>query len=285
MTGYRVGLVGHGVHPSLTPPMHRREAEHLGLDYRYDVIDLLDEPDLRLDTLLKRLEEESYDAVNVTHPFKQDVLTHVDERSAAVDQVGSANLVLLGGGQRIAHNTDLTGFRSGLDHFLGDRPRGSVLQVGAGGAGLATACSLVAMDFADIVVHDRDPAAAEALVQRYPGRLRATGAVDLADEVLAGADGVVHVTPMGMKEHPGTAFAPEVLAVGSWIAEVVYRPLETELVSRARARGLDVLDGGLMAVGQAVDSIRLITGMEPDRERMLAHFHGLVGASTPGGAA
>ena len=62
------------------------------------------------------------------------------------------------------------------------------------------------------------------------------------------------------------------------MSEVVYRPLETELVRRSRARGLATLDGGMMAVGQAVDALRLITGIEPDRDRMLAHFHELVGA-------
>ena len=70
--------------------------------------------------------------------------------------------MLLGRGRRTAHNTDCTGFRSGLEHFLGDRRRGTVLQVGAGGAGLATAYSLVDMGFEQIVVHDHVPAAAES---------------------------------------------------------------------------------------------------------------------------
>lgn len=279
MTRYRAGLIGHGIGPSLSPALHEREASHLGIDYRYDRIDLIDAPDIDLGTELDRLESEGYAAVNVTHPFKQDVLAHVDRRSDAVDEIGSANLVLFTPAGRVAHNTDCTGFRSGLESFLGDRSRGRVLQVGAGGAGLAIAQSLAAMGFAEVVIHDLSEDAAAAVVDRFADRYRevrlTTTGGDLA-RWLPEVDGVVHVTPVGMAEHPGVAFDPELLARHTWVSEVVYRPLETELVRRSRAHGLATLDGGLMAVGQAIDSIRLITGMEPDRDRMLAHFHELV---------
>jgi shikimate dehydrogenase len=96
------------------------------------------------------------------------------------------------------------------------------------------------------------------------------------DAWLPRVDGVVHVTPVGMAEHPGVAFDVGRLGPDTWVAEVVYRPLETELVRRARARGLATLDGGGMAVGQAVESLRLITGLEPDVARMHAHFNQLV---------
>ena len=192
--------------------------------------------------------------------------------------------MLLGPHGRTAHNTDCTGFRSGLEDFLGARRRRRVLQVGAGGAGLAIAHSLVAMHFEEVVIHDLAEEAAAAVVDRFAPRhadvrLATTGG-DLA-RWLPLVDGVVHVTPTGMAQHPGVAFAPEDLGPGAWVSEVVYRPLETELVRRARARGLATLDGGLMAVGQAVDSLRLITGLEPDRARMVTHFHELVGAADP----
>ncbi|GHD06539.1 shikimate dehydrogenase [Zhihengliuella salsuginis] len=275
----RTALIGDGIGPSLTPPLHEREGGELGLDYTYERVDLSGQDGVDLGAVLEDLEARGFAAANVTHPYKQRVLAHVDETSEEVRRIGSANLILLGG-RRVAHNTDCTGFRAGLESFLGTRPRGRVLQVGAGGAGLATAYSLLGMGFAEVVIHDLDPAAADALVDRYASvsgdsRLRSSGGG--LDRLLGEVDGVVHVTPVGMAEHPGTAFAPEDLAAGAWVSEVVYRPLETELLRRAAAAGHPVLDGGLMAVGQAADSIALITGREPDRERMLAHFLELIG--------
>lgn len=274
---FRVGLIGHGIGPSLTPPLHVEEAAHLGLEYSYEIIDLTDERDVDLGAELTRLESAGFAAVNVTHPYKQDVLQHVDETSDAVQRIGAANLVLLGPGRRVAHNTDYAGFRAGLEQFLGDRPRGTVLQVGAGGAGLATACTLVDLGFSEIVVHDRVPEVSDRLAGRFAdagGRVRSSEG-DL-DAALARAGGVVHVTPTGMREHPGVAFDVERLGAQAWVADVVYRPLETELLRRARARGLATLDGGAMAVGQAVESIRLITGLDPDPDRMHEHFDHLI---------
>lgn len=324
---YRVALLGNGIKPSLSPALHMREARHLGLDYEYRIVDLIDRPDVDLGAELRRLEDAGFDAANVTHPFKQSVLDHVADLSPTVRRVGSANLVLLGDGRRTAHNTDCTGFRAALEGFLGRLPRrattspddylgerghqreheegehgerghgGSVLQIGAGGAGLATASALIDMGFDPIIVHDVAPAAVEAMLRRFSGAApdrfqggsgiqggsRFQGSGGDLDAWLPRVDGVVHVTPVGMAEHPGVAFDVDRLGPAAWVAEVVYRPLETELVRRARARGLATLDGGGMAVGQAVESLRLITGLEPDVERMHAHFNELVtGGPTTG---
>jgi shikimate dehydrogenase len=275
MSGYRVALLGHGIGSSLSPALHMEEARHLGLDYEYRVVDLADRPDADLAVELRALEDAGFHAANVTHPFKQAVLDHVTRLSPAVRRVGSANLVLFAPVGRVAHNTDCSGFRTALERFLVGRPgRGTVLQVGAGGAGLATAAGLVDMGFARIVVHDVAPAATDALLARFadPDGDRLLGSGGSPEDWLPRVDGVVHVTPVGMAAHPGVAFDVDLLEPHAWVAEVVYRPLETELVRRARARGLATLDGGAMAVGQAADSLRLITGLEPDDARMRAHF-------------
>jgi shikimate dehydrogenase len=79
-----------------------------------------------------------------------------------------------------------------------------------------------------------------------------------------------------MAAHPGTPFDTSLLDARQWVADIVYRPIETQLVHEARARGCRVLDGGRMAVGQAVDAFRIFTGLEPDADRMRAHFLELI---------
>jgi shikimate dehydrogenase len=83
-----------------------------------------------------------------------------------------------------------------------------------------------------------------------------------------------------MAAHPGLPLPVDLLHPGLWLAEVVYRPLETELLRTARALGCATLDGGGMAVFQAADAFRLITGREPDTARMLADITDLAGAVT-----
>jgi shikimate dehydrogenase len=86
---------------------------------------------------------------------------------------------------------------------------------------------------------------------------------------------------MGMAQHPGVSIDVDSLNHDAWVADIVYVPIETELLRRARAAGHRTLDGGRMAVGQAADSIRLITGLEPDPDRMRAHFLSLLDQARP----
>jgi shikimate dehydrogenase len=83
---------------------------------------------------------------------------------------------------------------------------------------------------------------------------------------------------VGMAAHPGVPLELDLLEARHWVADIVYRPIETELVRGARAKGCDVLDGGRMAVGQAADAFRIFTGLEPDPDRMRSHFLELVAA-------
>jgi shikimate dehydrogenase len=85
-----------------------------------------------------------------------------------------------------------------------------------------------------------------------------------------------------MRSDLGMALPAELVLPHLWVADVVYRPLDTELVLTARAHGCRVLDGGGMAVFQAADAFRLFTGLEPDTDRMLRHFDALVHTSEPG---
>jgi shikimate dehydrogenase len=124
---------------------------------------------------------------------------------------------------------------------------------------------------------------AGALRGRF-GEGRAAAGADLPG-AMAEADGVVNCTPVGMAKYPGLPLPPELLRPAHWVAEIVYFPLETELLRTARALGCATLDGGRMAVFQAVGAFRLFTGLEPDAGRMLRHFGEMVAGRTAAAAA
>jgi shikimate dehydrogenase len=284
--GFLVGLVGSGIGPSLTPPLHEREADELGLRYLYRRLDLdrLQKPASAIGEILAAARLAGYDGLNVTHPCKQLVLQHLDELSPDADALGAVNTVVLRDGRAVGHNTDWSGFARAFDRGLPEAALGQVVLLGAGGAGAAVAHALLTLGTGRLTVLDVDGQRAGALAGSLGERFGADRAMgtDLGalPAVLEHADGLVHATPTGMAAHPGLPLDAGLLRPELWVADIVYRPLETALVRTARELGCRVLDGGGMAVFQAVDAFRLFTGVEPDAGRMLAHFTTLV--SGPG---
>lgn len=277
---YLVGLIGTGVGPSLTPALHMVEAEALGIRYVYRTIDLteLGLSPADLGDILLWCERLGFDAVNVTHPCKRDVLEHLDRVDDTAAALGAVNTVLFTPEGRIGHNTDTTGFERAFASGMPDAALDRVTQLGAGGAGSAVADALLRLGVRDLTIVDIDADRARELTNelasRHDARVRAAGADELADAVRS-ADGVVHCTPTGMAAHPGMPFDAELLRPDLWVADIVYRPLRTALLTAATNAGCTTLDGGRMAVYQAVDALELITGQRPDPDRMIRHFHDL----------
>lgn len=286
----RTGLIGAGIGPSLSPALHEREAAALGLHLHYERwdLDVLGAGAADVGALLDRARAAGYRGLNVTHPGKRAVIEHLDALSPDAAAIGAVNTVVIGAdGSLTGHNTDWTGFRDGLRAGLpGVRPDGVVL-LGAGGAGAAAGYALVRDGVRRLRVVDVDAGRATALADALAPHLAAGAEVtghgrDELDALLPDAGGLVHATPVGMAAHPGSPCDAGLLAHRPWVAEIVYRPLDTALLLDARAAGCRTVDGGRMAVHQAAEAFRLFTGHDPDTGRMLAHLAELVGAEQPG---
>lgn len=281
---FLVGLVGDGVMPSLTPHMHEREGDVQGLRYLYRPIDLLELglPGESVAGLLQSAYLLGFNGLNITHPCKQLVLEHLDEVSPDARRLGAVNTVVIRDGRFIGHNTDFSGFAAALASGLPGAKLDRVVQLGAGGAGSAVAYALLTAGVRELDLVDTDAARCAAraaeLAGFFPDRTVTARTTAELPRLMPVADGLVHCTPVGMAAHPGVPLDLNLLDARQWVADIVYRPIETELVREARARGCDVLDGGRMAVGQAADAFRIFTGFEADPDRMRAHFLELVAA-------
>ncbi|AOJ07665.1 shikimate dehydrogenase [Burkholderia mayonis] len=278
---FLIGLIGSGIGGSLSPAMHEEEGRRQGYNYVYRRIDL-DALRLSVDALpelLTAAERMGYDGLNITHPCKQRVIELLDELSPDAAALGAVNTVRFADGRRIGHNTDWSGFAKAFARGLPAAPLERVVQLGAGGAGAAVAHAALTMGAAELALFDVDPMRARTLADqlqaRFPqARLSAGGS--LAD-ALSNANGLIHATPTGMLTHPGLPLPAELLHSDLWVADIVYFPLDTELIRTARSLGCETLPGGGMAVYQAVDAFEIFTGRAPDAMRMLEHFQALVG--------
>jgi shikimate dehydrogenase len=276
----RIGLIGADIQRSRTPALHMEEARAQGIALRYDLIDLSRRglgPEA-LPDLLAEAEAAGFAGLNITHPCKQRIIPLLDELSEDARELGAVNTVVLRGGGRMGHNTDWSGFLEGFRRSLPGVPVGTVLQIGAGGAGAAVAQACLRRAVGRLLLTDAEPDRATALaadLNRRAGRDFCRVVTDLG-EAMALADGLINTTPMGMDAHPGMPLDAALLTPRHWVAEIVYFPLETALLAAARDLGCRVATGGGMAVFQAVEAFRLFTGRAPDAERMLAHFTRMV---------
>jgi shikimate dehydrogenase len=270
----RVGLIGRGIQLSRSPAMHEREAGRLGLSCAYLLIDfdVLGLGDEDLGAALDAATMLGFHGVNVTHPFKQQVMPLLDALAPDAAALGAVNTVVFGA-RRMGHNTDCWGFAESFRTSMPGAPLGRVAMFGAGGAGSAVAYALMGLGAGRIDVVDSDAARAAGLVARLSAPAGAARlAVADAAAAVREADGIVNTTPVGMAKYPGTPFPADLLSARQWVADVIYFPPETELLRRAAALGCRTLPGIGMAIGQAARAFELFTGRAADMAAMAHHF-------------
>ena len=270
------GLIGRGIQESRSPRMHEAEGDRLGLRYIYQLIDLdrMELPDTALPELILAAQRLGFAGLNVTHPLKRSVTAWLDELSPDAAAIGAVNTVLLRDGRRIGHNTDGWGFAVSFRRDMAGAALDRVVQLGAGGAGMAVGHALMQLGARRLSVFDVDGARARALAASLDdafGQGRAEAATD-AEAAVAAAQGLVNTTPVGMAKYPGMPVARHWLRPDLWVADIVYFPAETELLKAAAGLGARTLPGKGMAIFQAVRAFELITGVRPDAGEMARHF-------------
>ena len=274
-----IGLIGRGISESLSPLMHEREGRRLGLDYHYHLIDFdrLGLADARVPDVVAEARLLGFAGLNATYPFKQAILPLLDAMAPDAAAIGAVNTVVFGQDRTIGHNTDCWGFAQSFREGLVGVAKERVLQLGSGGAGAAVSQALLQEGVRHLDIFDTDPARAHALADRLRGLFDVEIAVVEELPVPASlADGIVNATPVGMAKHPGLPLDGRLLLPRHWVADVVYFPLETALISRARSLGCRVLPGGGMAVYQAVRAFELFTGIKPDTDAMGETFRAAI---------
>lgn len=281
-----LGLIGAGIQRSLTPALQETEAAHQGLRLHYQLIDL-DRTGATLQmlpTLVTAARVMGFAGLNITFPCKQAVIPLLDDLSDEARRMGAVNTVVVRENRLIGHNTDGSGWAWAFGRAMRRPDLSRVVLLGAGGAGSAIAHALLNLGADQLVVVDQVSDRARVLcadLQRLYGTSRVQ-AQDRIEVAMAGASGLIHATPTGMDKHPGMPLPPALLRPGLWVSEVVYVPLQTRLLEQARALGCATVDGGGMAVGQAIGAFELFTGRSADPVRMQAHFRSLIGQLVAG---
>lgn len=260
----KIGLVGHPLGHSLSPVMHNAVFEKLQLDYTYESFDV--KPS-ELGYFMDITVYKGFIGLNVTIPYKVDILKYVDKVSPEAGMIGAVNTVKFTGNTVYGYNTDGIGCINALKDAGVSVNDKRVLVLGAGGAARAIAFQC-AIEGASLSIANRSIRKAEKLAsdleESFGGKVVAC---DLSPECvipeLKGVDVLINATSAGMHPHEdeellSADMIPEKIAV----MDIVYNPLETKFLSAARSRGCKTINGVGMLAHQGAESLKIWLGID-----------------------
>ena len=264
---FLTGLLGSPIAQSAAPAMHERAAEALGFRCHYQLIEVAGAGREELKVLLDGVRRLGFAGINVTFPYKEAVLDLLDELSPGAARIGAVNTVIVRDGRLTGHNTDTTGFARAIGPLVAASARGPVAVIGAGGVGKAIAFALAGLGVSELRIFDSERAKAMQLAARLEGHVK-TKVTHSVEDALRGVAGLVNGSPVGMLPSRDTPVPDALLHAGLWVADAVYSPLWTPLLTAARAKGATVMTGRELAIYQAADAFELFTGLVPSIAEM-----------------
>jgi len=259
---FLTGLIGAPIAQSASPAMHEQAGAALGIRCHYQLIEVAGADTAELRSLLDSIKRIGFAGINVTFPYKEAVVPLLDDLSPAARAIGAVNTIVVRDDRLIGYNTDATGFERAISALVKASGHGPVTLIGAGGVGKAIAHALAALGIAELSVFDTDRAKAEQIAAQLHGRQPVRIAASVED-AMQRAVGLVNGTPIGMLPNRGTPVPEALLHRGLWVADAVYTPLWTPLLTAAKAKGAEIMTGRDLAVHQAADAFELFTGMKP----------------------
>lgn len=265
-----VGIIGNPLSHSLSPTIHNAAFDYLGLNWCYVPLPV---EEGRLDIALEGIKALRYAGVNVTMPYKTDVLPLLDEVAMFAESVGAVNTILVDKGKLIGYNTDGRGFYTSLVRDVGYEVKGKrVLVLGAGGASRSVTVSLALAGCASIVIVNRSPDKSRQLAEII---LRSAPDIDVKwlspddnyDIVVAESDLIINATPL--TTFNGSLRVPvSLLNKNHLVCDLNYSLYQPPLLQEAEARGAEVMDGKGMLLYQAAAAFEIWTGLEAPVEVM-----------------
>ena len=266
----RAGVVGHPVKHSRSPIIHGYWLEQFGINGRYDRYDVKPED---FSHFVKTLSEQGLQGVNVTIPHKEAAFLALDEATERARRLKAANTLWFENGKLWGDNTDSIGFLANLDqgHPGWDIKAKSALILGAGGAARAIIAGLQERNIEKITIVNRTRERAEELALMSGGQVAIAEWSKLSFQ-LESADLVVNTTSLGMSGQPDLDLSLDPLGKNALVTDIVYVPLETNLLKQARLRGNPVVDGLGMLLHQAVPGFEHWFGKCPVVTDALRHL-------------
>lgn len=267
-----LGAIGYPIGATRSPLLMNFWAEELGDDFVYFPLSI-EMP--QFDEAVRGLRALGAGGFNVTMPYKQRIMAHLDRITEEAELLESVNTVQILDHRLIGHNTDGFGFEQALLRGGAELRDRRALLIGAGAISGPACCALMKNGVSAIHIANRTPEKAErraAWVNRHRPGLCTAGCLGRRElsEQMERHDLIINITPVGLAVHPCKehAFDPDVLGPGKTVFDVLYVPLKTPLLRAAEERGCRTINGLQMFLGQARRAYELWAGHPVPEELM-----------------
>lgn len=258
-----IGIIGKPITHSKSPIMHNTLFSYHGLNYRYVAFNLDRE---NLEEAIRGIRALKFRGLNVTIPYKVDVIPYLDEIAEDAIAIGAVNTIVNDDGRLIGYNTDSDGYIRSLIEETGIALQGKkILMLGTGGAARAIGYGLVKSNIESLAIASRKELNAERLAHDIGSNNIATVSYDEIESFARNADIIINTTPVGMYPNiDNTLINSEWFNSNQIVSDIIYNPLETKLLKDAREKGATTHNGLGMFVYQGLIAFEKWTGITPD---------------------
>lgn len=262
-----IALLGKPVNHSKSPYMHNRSFEILGLDFAYMAFEIENH---EVEKSIEAMRTLNVKGFNITMPYKEEVIRFLDKVDEEARIIGSVNTVLNHNGKLMGYNTDGKGFVKSLEEkdvkFKGEK----IVILGSGGAAKAIAIQLALDSAGEIVIANRTVENAEiitSIINKNIPKVKARSIVlneKFLKEELKDAKILINTTPIGMGNTIGKSLIKDTntLHKDLFVADIIYNPLKTKLLSQAEEIGCKTMNGLNMLVYQGALGFEIWTGKD-----------------------
>ncbi len=263
-----VAVIGNPIEHSLSPPMHNAAYKQMGMDYVYVAFKIEKE---NLYQLIESAKTIGLVGLNVTIPYKTDIIEYLDEVDDTARRINAVNTLRFKDGMAKGYNTDGTGAVKSIEKYT-DLKNKKVLVLGAGGASKAITFTLLNHGINSLTIANRSR---DNAIQLIDNLKKQTGFdqinyvdIEKADTILDNVDIIINTTPIGMYPNvdADTPIKTEKINENHVVMDIIYNPLETKLLKNAKDNGATTISGTNMLINQGITAFEIFTGKTPSYE-------------------
>lgn len=262
------GVIGHPIEHSFSPPMHNNAYKLMNMDYKYVPFHVQPE---NIEHVIIAAKTLNIQGLNVTIPYKTEIIPYLDQIDETARKINAVNTISFKDGIAKGYNTDGMGAVKSIKEYTSLKDK-NVLVIGAGGASKAITFTLINEDINTLTIANRSKDNASKLISnlRNQTNFMNISYQDIKDtnEIISEMDIIINTTPIGMYPNHNVEQPIEVnnIVAEQTVMDIIYNPLETELLKQAKLRGAQTIPGTKMLINQGITAFEIFTGKTPSYE-------------------